>query len=379
MFPGAGMTKKIFKPLSDILQWKSKNNFEEPEEIEVFSNDNTQFKERALKDETELADRYESLLKSVANAEEKLEKLKANKVKLSEERFNEINETLTVFLNKANPVLLKLRERLDNSIAVKNVQEDSTDIKTDTQNNHKPVQDNESLQSTKNTILEKVNKKIAKEVDIVCGTKLNMSIEGIAIPMMSFFVGLAKNEYLLITYPQPYSTIRHKSLDGNKITVQYPHKGNVFIFATKVIEKISKPIRVFVVEYPDKILSKGLRSESRISCKVPAEIFFRGAWKKAVIIDLNVNGCRIEAVYEKFEKNYIARLNDSLKIKVFFPGTTTPVTISGTIKNTKKKNFILSYGIKFIDISYDIQDVIKNYTSSIQVASNSIAEAKGNV
>ena len=223
---------------------------------------------------------------------------------------------------------------------------------------------------------KKLKNEIAKEFDIVCGTQLNMIIEGIAIPMMSTFVGLKKKEYILITYPHPYSTIRHKMITGNKITLQYPHEGNVFIFATKIIEQISKPIRVFIIEYPDKILSRGLRSESRITCKVPAKIFFRGAWKKAIIVDINIKGCRIESVYQPIEKNYIARLNDSFKIKVLFPGTEVPLTISGIIKNMKKKNFVLSYGIKFVDITPNIEDVITNYINSIQVTLHPFVEFK---
>ena len=160
MFPVTGMIKKIFKSVGDIFIRESKDSFEEVES-ETFVKKNTQDAEHGFKDEIQqLAEKYHSLLKSVENAERKLKKLKANKANLPEKKFNEINEVLTSFLQKANPVLLKLRKKLDNSVSVdgKNTQENVTDSKTGTENNHNPIAYNGSFQNRKNTISKEVKK-----------------------------------------------------------------------------------------------------------------------------------------------------------------------------------------------------------------------------
>jgi hypothetical protein len=203
-------------------------------------------------------------------------------------------------------------------------------------------------------------------LDIPVGTKLNIKIEGIAIPITSTFIGLEKDEWVLIGPPAPFATIKSKLFPGNKLIVQYLHEGSIFVFVAKIIEVLTKPIRVVVLDYPDKVVNRGLRAEKRVLCRVPATVSFKGASKDGLIGDINPRGCRLVVTYLPTEKNYIARTGETLKITFRLPTVPRDITLSGTIRNSTKKNLALSYGIQFQETPPDARAVIEKYAEIIQ-------------
>ncbi len=204
------------------------------------------------------------------------------------------------------------------------------------------------------------------DLDIPNGTKLNIKIEGIAIPISSFFVGMEKGEYLLINQPSPFATIKPKLFPGNQLVIQFLSKGTVYVFVCKIIEVLSKPIHVVVLKYPTKLVNRGLRAKDRADCSIPASLIFKGAPKESVIRDVNTDGCRLSITYKPTEKNYIARLKDTIKISSRFPGAHRDVLVSGIIRNLKKKGLSVSYGVQFNEVPADVESIIKTYVATIK-------------
>ncbi|MBF0378703.1 MAG: PilZ domain-containing protein [Desulfamplus sp.] len=204
------------------------------------------------------------------------------------------------------------------------------------------------------------------DINIECGTNLNLKIEGIAIPITANFVGTQRYEYLIITHPTPYTTIKPKLFTGNKIFIESIFDGRLFSFSSPIIENLTKPIRAVVLEYPKSVSIKRLRTHVRVTCKLPSTIHFKGAGKESIICDINPQGCRIEVVYQPTEKNYIARSDDNIKIEFSLPGDVDIYSISGLIKNVKKKELTVLYGIQFIEASEATQKAILKYLSTIK-------------
>ncbi len=202
-----------------------------------------------------------------------------------------------------------------------------------------------------------------RDLDIPNGFLLNIKIDGIDIPspVTSNYVGMVKNEYILINPPAPFATVKPKLYPGNKMVVQYLMDGTIFVFAAKIIDVLSKPIKVVVLEYPDKIINRILRSERRILCRIPSVAVFKGLSKNGIIEDININGCRLTVNYQPAEKNYIGRTGDTLSISCRLPNESVDFNINGTIRNISKKNLCLSYGIQFEAPSSDIRMSIEQY------------------
>ncbi|MBF0468783.1 MAG: flagellar brake domain-containing protein [Desulfamplus sp.] len=203
-------------------------------------------------------------------------------------------------------------------------------------------------------------------IKIESGTNLSLKIDGIALPVTANFVGTHRYEYVLIDHPAPYTTVKPKLFQGNKILIECLFDGQIFIFSSSIIELLTKPIRAVVLEYPKELTVKTLRSSSRVTCRIPSTIIFKGSGKESIINDINANGCRLEATYQPTEKNYIAKINDTIKVQCTFPGDVEIYTISGVIKNIKKKQLTLSYGIMFTEISDSTKKAITKHLSTLK-------------
>ncbi|SDU07926.1 flagellar brake domain-containing protein [Desulfobacula phenolica] len=216
-----------------------------------------------------------------------------------------------------------------------------------------------------------MEKRINNGRDLICdidiGTKLSIKIEDIAIPITSSFVGMEKGEYFILKQPSPFSTIKPKLFPGNQLIVKYLSNGMIYVFASNIIETLSKPIRVVILEYPARVIERKLRSEDRAGCSLAAGIVFKGTPKNVVIRDINMTGCRIAVTYKPSEKNHIARKSDALKISIRLPGTSRDIMIAGIVRNVQKKGLSVSYGVQFDNVPVDVRDSIKNYIATIQI------------
>lgn len=195
------------------------------------------------------------------------------------------------------------------------------------------------------------------------GTALNIKVEGIDLPVRitSHLVGMVKDEYLLMTHPTPFATIKPKLFPGNNLILQYLHEGTVFVFGVKIREVMNSPIRVVLLDYPDKMVSRRLRSEQRTLCRFPAGVFFKGASRNATVEDINAKGCRIVSTYQPAEKVYIARVGDVLKISFQLPVQKEGCTLTGTVRNVAKNNLTVSYGVQFDPLTPEVAAAIKSY------------------
>lgn len=207
-----------------------------------------------------------------------------------------------------------------------------------------------------------------KDVDIKieCGANLSVKIDGIAIPITANFVGVQKYEYLLINHPAPYTTVKPKLFAGNKLLIECLSDGQLFLFSSAIIEVLTKPIRAVVLEYPQQLTVKVLRSSSRVTCRIPSTFIFKGSGKESIICDISPNGCRLEATYQPTERNYIARANENIKIQCTFPGDVEIYTASGIIRNVKKKQLTLLYGIQFTEISEATKSAIIKHLATLK-------------
>ncbi len=273
----------------------------------------------------------------------------------------------------------------------KNAQDRITLLKDAKNNKYTPPPESDHLEDTDNSdkiidsSVKKKNKSDKKEeqnspthvysgkdvdINIACGTSLSVKIDGIAIPITASFVGTEKYEYLLITNPAPYNTIKPKLFSGNKLLIECISDGQLFIFSCSIIENLSKPIRAVILEYPKEMAIKILRTSSRLICRIPSTLIFKGSGKESIISDINYKGCRIEVTYQLAEKNYIARINDTVKIECLFPGDAQVYSIVGIIRNVKKKNLTLIYGIQFTEISESTQKAMVKYLSTLEPKCN---------
>lgn len=205
--------------------------------------------------------------------------------------------------------------------------------------------------------------------ELRAGTNLNLRIKNITVGIESSFVGMEKNEYVLIQHPSPFQTVKSRLFTGNDLVVQCLQEGLAMAFQTRIIELVVKPVRVLVLEYPQKILLRSIRNMKRTHCALPVKLESRGVSKAGVITDITSGGCGIFAKYDPAERNYILRNNEPFLLKCKFPGIANEKKIVGIVKNSRRFKLDVSYGVQFHELSDSIKTIIDDYLDAVHYAS----------
>ncbi|MDH4320916.1 MAG: flagellar brake protein, partial [Desulfobulbaceae bacterium] len=105
------------------------------------------------------------------------------------------------------------------------------------------------------------------------------------------FIGLIKNEYLLVHRPEQQ---RKLSLTVNdRITVRYISGSLVFGFSSTVAAIITKPWPIIFIDHPECFETLNLRQDDRIPCFQPVTIFKDSQEMPGKLNDISKSGCRI--------------------------------------------------------------------------------------
>ncbi len=200
---------------------------------------------------------------------------------------------------------------------------------------------------------------------IEIGTKLHLEIEGVSYPVVSVFVGMSFNEYVVIKIPTHINSIKEKLFSGNSIVVKYIFKGTVFAFQTDLIEMLTAPVRALILRYPKIVQNHELRGTKRNKCFIPTNLIVRKNKKKGVIKDINKSGCRCLLKIKQDERKFF-QINDEIALSSKFPGIAKEQLIVGNIKNIRPVGRELDLGIEFKQTPDDIDSIIMTYILSIE-------------
>ncbi len=197
------------------------------------------------------------------------------------------------------------------------------------------------------------------------GTKVYLEIDGVNFSVTSIFIGLLKDEFMMVTFPKRYKSVKNKLFNGNKMVVKYLYEGSVFAFQTSVIETITNPIRAIAVEYPKVVQERELRVVKRNNVVIPGRIEAKKTEFPTVVFDLSKNGCRFK--YNENKSDFAPlREGDVLRIHCQFPGITDEVGCMACVRNVSRERGQLSIGAEFEDITKTFMDPLMHFLYSIE-------------
>ncbi len=211
-------------------------------------------------------------------------------------------------------------------------------------------------------ILE-LNKSEGIYIDI--GTKIYMEIEGINFSVTSVFIGLLKDEFMIVTLPKRYKSVKNKLYPSNKMVVKYLYEGSVYAFQTSVIEMITNPIRALAIEYPKVIQERELRTVKRNNVIIPGRIEAKKVDFSIVIFDISKNGCRFKYHDDKTTMTPL-REGNLLRLYCQFPGLSEEVAAMGSVRNVRREQDKLSVGVQFQDVTKTFLTPLMHFLYSIE-------------
>ncbi len=205
-----------------------------------------------------------------------------------------------------------------------------------------------------------------KRISLDIGTKIHLEIEGVAIALESYMVGMEPDSYIILKTPRPYPTIKQKLYQGNQCIVKYIFQGTVFAFQTKIIDSISEPFRLLFLEYPKIIQHHDLRDHRRIDCVIPARIAVKDEEKMAAVVDVSKRGCRVQIQIYPGDRVPSIVINDEVALWAKFPGVEGDLEIHGRVRNIRKSRHEMVLGVVYQEIPRAAQQKIADYLLSVE-------------
>lgn len=211
-------------------------------------------------------------------------------------------------------------------------------------------------------ILE-LNKSEGIYIDI--GTQVYLEIAGVNFSVTSVFIGMLKDEFMIVTLPKRYKSVQNKLFTGNKIVVKYLFDGSVFAFQTSVIETITNPIKALALEYPKIVQKRELRIVKRNFVVIPGRVEAKKTEFPIVVFDISKNGLRFKYNDDKQNMSTLKE-NDLVRVYCKFPGISEEVGALSVVRNVKREQGQLSIGIEYQNISKAFLTPLMHFLYSIE-------------
>lgn len=211
-------------------------------------------------------------------------------------------------------------------------------------------------------ILE-LNKSEGIYIDI--GTKMYIDIDGVNFSVSSIFIGMLKDEFMIVTLPKRYKSVKNKLFPSNKMVVKYLYEGSVYAFQTSVIEMITNPIRALAIEYPRVIQQRELRVVKRNHVVIPGRIEAKQVEIPIVVFDMSKNGCRFKYHDDKTTMNPL-REGDLVRLYCQFPGMSQEAAAMATVRNVRREQDKLSVGVQYQDVTKEFLTPLMHFLYAIE-------------
>lgn len=195
-------------------------------------------------------------------------------------------------------------------------------------------------------LLDKRNK-----IYVKTGLEMSLAAEDNSFCGKCTYVGQIRDQYIVVTPPSDFAALENKLRQTDPITIRYSFEGNIFEFSSKLMEIKYRPLMLLMLQFPDSIEKKELRSQKRICCFLSATMKINDETLDGIIKDISKFGCRfVLETSGKLEKPL--RSNDQIALAFDFPGISDRQEIMGTIKDIRKKESRLDVGIEFAKVAW---------------------------
>lgn len=195
------------------------------------------------------------------------------------------------------------------------------------------------------------------------GEDLHIEFENSSKQVLAILIGLKEKNYLIIK-------LKHEDTDKQNteiltknyiFKVRYNYGGYNFYFISRLLHKIVRPFKLYLINYPLAVEMYSIRSYPRVPCLLPAKLYLKDVFIDGSIIDISKSGCKFVSNKEiKF--NMKSPLPGELfNIILKLPGFEGDLQVNVIIKNcefTEDKNFL---GVLFINMNKTTSNYLEQY------------------
>jgi len=162
---------------------------------------------------------------------------------------------------------------------------------------------------------------------------------------------------------------RSDNVRQSPMIVRYLHNGTVYGFRSSIVNIVLVPAKLFFVTYPTKLDEFSALSGSRHECILPAMTLIGNDLVDMVILDISKQGCLCMIKTEGMDHDKIyagVNVNNTIDIKVQFPGAEGKFGLMGKIRNISKDVGKILLGVQFEKMPPELKDGLDSFLSLIE-------------
>jgi c-di-GMP-binding flagellar brake protein YcgR len=218
-----------------------------------------------------------------------------------------------------------------------------------------------------NILQEQLN--IGESLLIPIGTQVELELDGVMAKLKSVCVGAVPEDCLIFKYPNitDFGSVTHKLFEGNKITVRYVERGNVFTFQSELLGFVTTPVKLIFVTYPEMIIRHSLRKVQRVDYPLFAEVDVNHERFEGLIKDISIRGCRLSIIAQPASQILPSiEVGQMLSVRCALSGIEAPTIITAQVKSVQREGQKITIGSAFHDIDSEVHDKLASFISGIQ-------------
>lgn len=208
---------------------------------------------------------------------------------------------------------------------------------------------------------------LGKRIPLEIGSRLELEFPHQDWLCESVMVGMLRDNYLIVTNPQPSSDMEDLVGGEQRVIMKYVHKGRVWMFKSQLLKAVDSPSQLLFFEYPGVIHYHELRKAKRSSIFIPSTFQINGQPELyGTLVDLSITG----GLYLIKHKNDIPLpqidMHTPVLLRCLLPGIKEEQQINGRVRNIQIDPAEARIGIEFINLQPHLADSIGQYLYTIE-------------
>ncbi|MBN3561570.1 flagellar brake protein [Aliamphritea spongicola] len=186
---------------------------------------------------------------------------------------------------------------------------------------------------------------------------------------MTSLVGVVENSGVFIQAPKNAYGETVLITEGNIITLRLLSNNRIITFASKLLKQYDLPVSYWLLEYPGRIESKQIRSNSRVpvNLMVSVDDFDDMSHRddlpcSALGVDISLSGCCVQYGQTLGDIGDRFYLTTRVKVADIEHVILTPVELRNLHRGSEAGSVVINHGFKFIDLDEDSRLILIAFT-----------------
>jgi len=202
-----------------------------------------------------------------------------------------------------------------------------------------------------------------ERLSLEIGSRMEIELGSPSSRLSSRLVGMDPGAFLIARLPE-FEGFEDQLLPGTAIRVSFEYSGNLYGFASSIIDFHSRSLPLLILTYPQAVDRRELRAHSRIDCLFPATARVDATVFQGNVTDISKGGCRF--VSRRMSEEDLRRLSmeKHLVMQILLPGDAHPRELKGQVRSVRHDGRNAILGLQFQDPDPELLEKLSDFVDA---------------